>query len=178
MSLLDKVEQFVINACSENHSDISHHQKTVYWIKKLKPEAEEALLIAGMSHDIERAFNGDWKAGSSDPAKLKKHQELSADEIEKFLEKEQAPKELIEKAINLILHHEEGGTEDQNILCDADCLAYFEEKSIKKAAKARAGGKSEEYRKKLDYLFNRIHSLEARQIAQPLYDASKKELRS
>jgi len=62
---------------AEASGNISHHQRTIYWIKELEPNANEALLIAGMLHDIERAFNGDWKAGSQDPEKLRKHQELA-----------------------------------------------------------------------------------------------------
>lgn len=85
--LYQRVEQFMTQAFTKAGAigNVSHHQRTVHWVKELKPDAGEALLIAGMLHDIERAFNGDWKAGSDDPEKLRKHQDLSAEVAEKFL---------------------------------------------------------------------------------------------
>lgn len=177
MSLLNKAEQFVVKSFGEiGAKDIHHHQRTVYWIKQLKPDADEALLIAGMTHDIERAFHGDWKAGSSDPDKLKKHQELSALEVDDFLKQEKMPEELTERVKDLILHHEEGGTEDQNVLCDADCLAYFEEKALRNAKKSKQEGRTEEYTKKLNHVFKRIHSTQAQEIARKWYDEALNEL--
>lgn len=178
MDLLNKTEQFVADAFRGNENDISHHKRTTYWIKKLKPDAEEALLIAGMSHDIERAFHGDWKAGSSDPDQLKKHQELSASDVASFLKQENAPQELIERVENLILHHEEGGTDDQNILCDADCLAYFEEKAIRNAKKAKQEDEVEKYKKKLEYIWSRIHTQRAKEIGKMYYQNALIELSS
>ena len=152
MKLFTSIEQFVSDSftAARNPADLSHHQRTVYWMKQLKPDAGEALLIAGMAHDIERAFYGDWKAGSSDPEKLKRHQELSAGIIETFLKKQNAPHELIARVKNLVLHHEEGGNEEQAILCDADCLAYLEEKAVRNAKHYKQEGKVEEGKKKLE----------------------------
>ncbi len=178
MNLLDKTEQFIKDAFTEKgmESDVSHHQKTVYWIKQLKPDADEALLIAGMSHDIERAFHGDWKAGSSDHNKLNRHKELSASDTEKFLRQENASEEFIKRVKGLILHHEEGGNEDQNVLSDADCLAYFEEKAVRNARKAKQEDKKEEYKKRLNYIFNRIFSSKAKEIAHKFYEEALNEL--
>ena len=157
-------------------SNISHHQRTVYWIKYLKLDAHEALLLVGILHDIERAFNGDWKAGSDDPKKLRRHQDLSAMEAEKFLRQEGAAEQLITEVMQLIKHHEEGGDADQSVLCDADCLAYFEEKALKKAKQFKGQGKAEEFKKKLKYYFSRITSPQARAIAQKWYNEAQEEL--
>ena len=32
-----------------------HFDRTVYWLQQLRPDADGALLIAAISHDIERA---------------------------------------------------------------------------------------------------------------------------
>lgn len=146
-------------------ANISHHRRTVHWIQKLKPDAGEALLIAGTLHDIERAFHGDWKAGSSDPEKLARHQELSSQEAEIFLRSEKADEWLIAEVKRLIEHHEEGGDEDQNILCNADVLAWLEEKAALKAQINKAQGTEKEFRKKLDYLYGRIKPEHAKAIA-------------
>jgi hypothetical protein len=177
MNLFDKTEQFVVDAFTKagNPGEISHHQRTAYWIKELKPDADEALLIAGMAHDIERAFHGDWKAGSDDPEKLKKHQKLSASIVEKFLREQGAPDVLIMRVTELILHHEEGGNEAQNVLCDADCLAYFEEKALRNAKKYKAQGRAEEMKKKLEYVFGRISAPKAKAIAQKWFQEALSE---
>lgn len=165
--MFDKVEQFVLDAFTKAGapSNISHHQRAVHWIKKLKPEADEALLIAGMAHDIERAFHGDWKKGSDDPELLRKHQDLSAVEIEKFLRHEGAKEKLIARVKHLVSHHETGGDEDQNVLCDADCLAFLEEKAVKLAERSKQEGNVHEAGRRIHMVFKRISSPKARQIA-------------
>lgn len=179
MNLYEKTEQFVIDSFTKagKPTDISHGQRTVYWIKQLKPDAEEALLIAGIAHDIEKAFYGDWKKGSSDSGALRKHQNLCADEIEKFLKNEDASQNLIERVKHLVAHHEEGGDENQNILCDADCLSFFEERVLVRVKKYKERGKpKEEIKKDVDYYFSRIVSEKAKRIAQKWYDEAVKEL--
>jgi hypothetical protein len=137
---------------------IKHHEACVRRIKELKPDAEDVLLVAGILHDIERGINGDWKAGFMDPAALRKHQDLCTQEAEKFLKNKNVEINLIEKIKNLIAHHEEGGDGEQDILCDADCLTYFENSALRHAKNYKQNGKTkEEIKKKLDYMyFDRI----------------------
>ena len=179
MSLYKKTEQFVIDAFTkaEKPTDIYHAQRTAYWIKELKPDADEALLIAGLAHDIERAFYGDWKKGMDDPEALEKHSRLSGGEIGKFLQKENAPAELIAKVKELILHHEEGGNDEQNVLCDADALAFFEEKVLRRVKNLKKEGvDKEEIKRRIDYYFSRLKSEKAKQIAQPFYEVAVEEI--
>ena len=176
-SLIKKVKNFVFNSFSKNSVEIYHAKRTAYWIKKLKDDAGEELIIAGFSHDIERAFFGDWKKGSSDKDKLKKHQQLSAKIISEFLTKEKADKTLIANVKRLVLHHETGGKEDENILCDADCLSYLEEKGIRLAKTYHEKGLTKKYvKQKLDYVMSRIHSEKAKNIAKKFYDKAKQQL--
>ena len=156
---------------------IKHHQRTVYWIKKLKPDADETLLIAGILHDIERGIHGDWKASSMDPELLRKHQDLSAQEAENFLLTQTKDTKLINKVKELIKHHEEGGNEEQNILCDADSLVYFENVALRHAKTYKEKGKTkEEMKEKYKYIFSRIHSSKAKEIAQKWHDEALDEL--
>ena len=179
MDLYKKAEQFMVTVFTKAGmlAGIKHHERTVYWIKKLEPDAGEALLIAGILHDIERAVNGDWKAGSMDPEALKKHQNLSASEAEKFLIAQSADTGLIKKVKEFIAHHEEGGDEEQNILCDADSMVYMENNAVRHAEEYKQRGKTrEEVKKKLDYVFTRITSQKAKQIAFGWYKESLKML--
>lgn len=168
-NLYKKSERFAINSFKDNKNDILHAKRTVYWIKRLKPEAGEALLIAGILHDIERAFYGDWKKGSINLSQLRKHQNLSATEAAKFLRRAGAKDAFIKKVKNLVSRHEEGGDREKNILCDADCLAYFEKKSLRQAKRHIQEGREALMIKKLKFNFKRIVSPRARKIAWPFY---------
>jgi len=179
MNLYQKTEQFMMNTFHKagNDKGIEHHQRTVYWIKQLKPDASEILLTAAIMHDIERAIYGDWKAGSIDPKKIKKHQDLSALEAGKFLEKEGIDKEKINKIKNLIAHHQEKNDGDQGILCDADAMTYLENKAIEHARNYKKKGKTkEEIKDKIEYNFNRISSSGAVKIAKNWYNKALEEL--
>ena len=43
----------------------------------------------------------------------------------------------------LVKKHEVGGDEDQDLLCDADCLAYMEEKAVRLAKNYKKLGKTD-----------------------------------
>ncbi len=179
MILYQKAEQFMIKAFKKAGNDkcIEHHQRTVYWIKQLKPDADEILLTAAICHDIERAIYGDWKAGSIDPEKIKKHQDLSALEVGKFLEKERVDRDKIDKIKNLIAHHQEKSNGEQGVLCDADAMTYLESSALRHARNYKEKGKTkEEIRDKIEYNFNRISSSEAKQISKKWYNEALEEL--
>lgn len=178
LSLYNKTERFVIVAFrkADKESDVVHAQRTAHWIKELRPEADEALLIAGLAHDIERAFYGDWKKGSEDPALLRKHQDLSALEIEKFLKQENADNNLTERVKKLVSNHEVGGDEDENLLCDADCLAFLEEKALRIAKKSKVEGNIEEGKRRINMVYERIKSERVKQIAKDWYEKAMEEL--
>lgn len=172
LSLYEQAERFLIDAFTKagKPTDVQHGQRTAYWIREFYPAADEALLVAGLLHDIERAFYGDWKKGSDDPAALRKHQDLSAEEAMKFLRGISVSEAIIERVGNLIRYHETGGDDDQNVLCDADCLAYFEEKASRWAKRSVEEGSQVEMRRRLEYYFSRFKSPRARQLAQPYFE--------
>lgn len=169
----------MINAFQKAGDDIGikHHQRTVYWIKQLKPDADEILLTAAICHDIERAIYGDWKAGSIDFKKIKKHQDLSALEVGKFLERERVDKDKINEIKNLISHHQERNDGDQGVLCDADAITYFENNALRHAKTYKEKDKTKkEVKDIIDYNFNRISSSMAKKIVRKWYSESVKEL--
>jgi len=55
--LYKKAEQFIIDSFTKigEIGQIKHFLRTAYWMKELEPSADDALLIAAVSHDIERA---------------------------------------------------------------------------------------------------------------------------
>lgn len=179
MDFYNKTKQFVaeIFTKADDLNGVKHHERVDYWVTQLEPNADEALRTAAISHDIERGINGDWKASSTDPDKLRKHQDLCAQITGDFLAKEGADKDFIMRVKHLISSHEYGGDKDQNILSDADRLTYFENVAVRHSKTYKERGKSkEEMKNKLDFEFNKIHSAKAKEIAQPWYDEAIQEL--
>ncbi len=158
--------------------DIEHQLNTAEWMKKLKPDADEALLTAAVSHDIERALFGDWKHGSMDSKKLAMHQEFSATIVGMFLAKEGASLDFIGRVKHLVSAHEVGGDDDQNVLCDADCLSFFEQKALRQVKTYKENGRTKEWMKeKLDYMLNdRMKSEKAKEFARKWYEQALEEL--
>jgi len=181
--LYDKVEEFVNDSFNGN---VIHFERTVHWIKELKPDADEALLIAGISHDIERAFRkkGDSQEqtavnkGFHHPEFFKSHEEIGARIIGEFLEKEGADEHLIQRVKSLILKHEEGGDDDQNLLKDADSVSFFENNIDHFLdAKVKEVGK-QKIKKKFYWMYKRITSEKAKQIAKDWYQKAMDRIES
>ena len=179
MDFYNKTKQFMADVFTKagDLRGVAHHERCDYWVTQLRPDADEALRTAAIAHDIERGVNGDWKAGSMDPDKLRKHQDLCAQIVGDFLVEEGADKNFIQKLKHLISNHEYGGDEDQNILSDADRLTFFENVAVRHAKTYKERGKTkEEVKAKLDFEFNKIHSNEAKEIATKWYNEAVEEL--
>jgi hypothetical protein len=178
-NLYDKVEEFVNKATGGS----KHLERTVFWLKELKSDASEAMLIAALSHDIERAFRNteynkafDSDKGYRSEGHLLHHQQEGAEIMSKFLKEQGADEELVKKVYSLISKHEEGGDDDQNLIKDADSLSFLEnnidiflKEQIKKTSK-------EKVRDKFNWMFNRITSEKAKEIARPWYEEAMKKM--
>ena len=180
-NLFNKVRDSVKEKFNNNEWQMRHFDRTVYWLQQLKPDADEALLIAGISHDIERAYR-DPKEGFGktvrrfiESAELARHSEEGADIIAELLEKEGASKDFIERVWHLISKHEVGGDADQNLLKDADSLSFVENNSQIFISRLDTLG-YEAVREKFDWMYNRISDPKAKEIATPFYEKMMKEL--
>ncbi len=124
-----------IIAKSPVKEDPSHSKSTREWVLVLKPDADEALQIAALAHDIERGFM------TSDALKSvgnimththyqMQHSDRSAKIIGGLLRKhdfdKEFDKEFIKKVEYLILNHEFGGDSEADILRDADSISFFD----------------------------------------------------
>lgn len=172
-------QQFVIDTFTKagKEGSIKHFERTVHWMKILKPKADEALLIAAISHDIERGFKKDafnniktLDKGFQNEKYLKQHQNESSRIIGKYLKEIGAEESLITRVKYLVAYHEIGGDTDQNSLKDADSISFLENNAehfirtmIKTAGKDNVQGK-------IDWMFNRITSEEAKKICKPWYE--------
>lgn len=152
---LEKFEQEL------KETQLRHYKRTVFWIKKLEPNATEALLIAAYAHDIERWFRNPKNARKIDK---REHQEKGAKIISNFLNRLSADKTLINKVCYFIRNHETGGTPETNILKDADSISFFEN-NVQIHAKIFP----KRLRKKIEWMYKRITLPKAKIYAKPFY---------
>jgi hypothetical protein len=147
-------------------------------VEKLRQGADEGLLIAAVSHDIERSERKLREPAKNflDPEYLREHQERGAFMVGEFLQAHGAPEELVQRVEHLVSKHEVGGDEDQNLLKDADSLSFFEtqveyfvEEKVKESG-------AEAIKAKFQWMFDRISSEEAKNKARPMYEQAMRRL--
>lgn len=111
-------------------TDMLHSESTLKWLLVLKPDADQALQIAALGHDIERSVFRITDANLEDMKNYeqarKEHSMRSVKVISELLEKHNFEKEFIDKIQLLVERHETGGDEESDILRDADSIAFFE----------------------------------------------------
>jgi len=152
-----------------------HLIRTAYWIEELIPKPSEALLLAALTHDIERAFKEGRKPPVSKTRKWngqvdnQRHSERSAKFVKDFLEKENAKPDLIKEILRLISHHEEGGWDEADLLRDADSLSFLEINVPFFISRIPKELSKKEVKEKFNYMFMRIGSKKVREIAKPFY---------
>lgn len=109
--------------------DPVHAQNTLEWLLKLRPDADEALHIAALGHDIERAME-DRKVCRDDYENFDTfkadHAKNSAQILKKIMEDKNIGKDLIEEVYRLVCRHETGGDTRSDLIRDADGLSFFE----------------------------------------------------
>lgn len=130
MQIPPNLKTEILNILRESDLDLEaeHAENTLLWVKKLKPEASLALQIAALGHDLERGRPDRFKSEDfKDHAEYKKaHSEKGAEILEEILKKYKLDTKIIQEAANLVKIHEVGGTEDADILQDADSISFFD----------------------------------------------------
>ncbi len=176
LHIYNDAKQFVFDSFNkaEKTSQIKHFVRTVYWLKVLSPKADEALLVAAIAHDIERAFRKKDILEKKTPVDLtsiefyRPHEEHGAEIIADFLKHQNVDDSFVERVKKLVSRHEEGGDDDQNLLKDADSVSFFETNAPSFINKPVDISK-EAVKDKFNWMFNRITSEKTKQIARPLY---------
>ena len=121
-----KIEKIIKNSLVPE--DPIHSKNTLEWLLKLKADADEALQIAALAHDIERAIEKrkvkrkDYK----DYDEFKDAHALNSANISVGIMKEcNVSTELADDVFGLIRFHETGGSRRVNILRGADGISFF-----------------------------------------------------
>jgi len=109
--------------------DAVHAENVLEWVLKLKPDADEALQIAAMAHDIDRAdkrrkiCRSDFKDYNSFKAA---HAINGAMILKEILQKCHVEQSIIDESCRLVVRHEVGGDPCSDLLKDADSISFFE----------------------------------------------------
>ncbi len=163
-----------------------HLLKAEEWLRRINPDASEAMLLATLTHDMERAFPGADSPkqvpgrGPDDPIYNDAHSGRSARIVSDFLRTQHAPEDLITEVAKLIRVHEFGGWPDANWVQAADSLSFLEvniDFFLNRIDPSLPDGwRLEEVRAKFDWMYNRIQIPAAHTLATPLYEVAMEKL--
>lgn len=180
-ALEQRVEQWLAERFGADHGVVRHLRRTLYWLERLQPDAGPALRLAALCHDVQRAEEV-GAGGSGIPAALTGaaylayHQHEGARLATRFLTAAGAEECLVNRVAVYVAHHEEGGGADGDALLDADSISFFENGvDFLLTAHDRAPGTAG-LREKFAWMFDRIRSAQARDLARPLYERALERL--
>lgn len=157
---------------SDREKDPTHSKLTLQWVLKLKSDADEALQIAALGHDIDRAVEKRRvkKENFEDYEEYKReHAKESAKIVCEILEKHGFKKDFIKKVRFLIENHEVGGSKEADTLKEADSLTFFSF-DIYHYLKDRGNDKT---KKKIRFMYKRL-SEEAKKLVNQIKFKDKK----
>ena len=183
-TLRDQAREWV---CAHYEHGGQHLLQTEVWLQRLKPEASEEMLLAALTHDMERAFPGpdspslDPRDGVDNPVYNIAHSERSARIVSEYLREQGASQESIEEVARLIRAHEYGGDDDENLVQAADSLSFLEVNVDVFLDWMDAGDEKwnvDAVRAKFTWMYERIQIPEARELAGPLYEEAMSKLES
>lgn len=131
MDSIDRAKQQIRAIISKSSvpEDPRHAENVLEWLLKLKPDADEALQIAALAHDIDRADDRTKiiRADFDDYDQFKAaHAYHSAAILKQILQQCQVESSIIENACQLVEQHEVGGDARSDLLKDVDSISYFE----------------------------------------------------
>jgi hypothetical protein len=174
LSVVERARAWVVAV----HPHARHLERTLDWVLVLEPGADEALQVAAVAHDIERAFpppEGEQPAGAEDPANAAEynawHQERSARLLGDWLREQDAPAALSARACALVRVHEDGGWPEADLLQAADSLSFLE---VQADLFARLLGEGRITRRaaeeKVQLMYDRMRVPQALELGGPLLE--------
>ncbi len=108
--------------------DPRHADNTLAWLLRLAPEADAALRLAALGHDIDRAAPDKVRREDFDDYDAFKaaHARHGAEILARLLDQCGVEAAVRDEACRLVCLHEVGGEPRADLLKDADSLSYFE----------------------------------------------------
>ena len=108
--------------------DSGHAENTLIWLLRLCPEADQALQLAALAHDIERSrANRLSRHDFSDYDAFKAlHAAIGARIAARIFREAGVERAIGREACRLIRLHESGGDKRSDLLKDADSISFFD----------------------------------------------------
>jgi len=116
---------------AEVHPHARHLERTLDWALELDPGASEAVRIAAVTHDVERAYpdgSARWDSARDwlSPEYNRWHQDRCADMVAAGLRERGADEALTREVEGLVRVHEDGGWPEADVVQAADSLSFLE----------------------------------------------------
>lgn len=168
----------------ESYYDRDHLTRAGDWLLYLEPEAPEPLVIAALTHDLERSVPGGpfldkARTPWDDEEYNRAHCDRSAEIVPQWLAEVGASEAFVEGVQQPIREHEFGGSPLGDLMQAADSISFLEQNGDLVTAWFVRGdctaAKSEE---KLRWMLDRIRLERARPLAVPPYTAASELLRA
>ena len=116
-------------AGSQVPEDPRHADNTLEWLLCLEPDAGDALQLAALAHDIDRAIE-EIKVKQADfddyEAFKAAHARNGAELLRPILNACGVAGDIVDEACRLVEVHEVGGDPRSDLLKDADSISYFD----------------------------------------------------
>jgi CO/xanthine dehydrogenase FAD-binding subunit len=157
----------------------THLLKSLEWLDRIAPKASEAVRLATLTHDMERAFGGPdaIPIKMNDRAYEKAHSDRSARIVGEWLRSNGAPADVVDDVEDLIRVHEWGGWPEADLVQAADSLSFLETNIDLMLGFAKSG----KYplavvASKIEQMYERIQVPAARELARPMWEAAQARL--
>src|SRR3954467_10927040 len=176
-ALVEEARRWVVDNYPYNRD---HLLCALKWLDRLAPGAGEAVRLATLTHDMERAFPGPDSpvmASLDDPVYERLHAERSARIVGGWRRSPGADEQLTGEVAALIVAHEVGGTSEADLVQAADRLSFLETNIDLFLGFVRSGRFSiADVRTKFEHSYQRIRVPEAKALALPLYQSADARL--
>lgn len=114
---------------SQSKDDPTHAENTMYWVRRLRPDADELLLLAGFGHDVERSLADRYRhTAFATYDEYKRAHAARSGRIVAAVIQEVGYTVAEAERVALIIAEGEFNSDDPDIqlLCDADSISFFD----------------------------------------------------
>jgi hypothetical protein len=157
-----------------------HLLNSLEWLDGIAPGSDEAVRLATLTHDMERAFPGpDQPVLRSlvDPEYHAAHSARSARIVGEWLRAQGAGDPFTRQVEALIRAHEDGGWPEANLVQAADSLSFLDCNIDLFLSRVREGKwTAADVRIKFDYSYDRIQAPGAKELALPMLERANARL--
>lgn len=166
----------------DGYYDGEHLTRAGDWMLVLDRYAPERLVLAALTHDLERSVPGGPvldKANTpwDDVTYNREHCERSAAIVSEWLAQQGATREFVEGVRQPIREHEFGGSPEGDLMQAADSISFLEVNGPLVSSWVLKGECSlEKAREKLDWMLERVRLPRGRALAGPYHERAVREL--